>query len=177
MGNDHLDEAICFTGLLPAAWIPHSDSLSAVELAVINERNLTLLTAISVLEEQGHQEIHEHALLTQEMARLDAKVDLLLSLVTRLLAEYKVIPPALDITLSSRNLLWREGLSVAVGDVGVVELFIHPGIAAPLSLPATVEDEGRAAIHGLTAQVQSGLEKYLFRQHRRAIAESRQPRV
>lgn len=175
MADEQLDEGIRFEGRMPIAWTAHSAPLTGRELHSINDNNFILLNAITFLEEQAYQEMHDHSVLAEEIMRLDAKLDLLMSLVSRLIVQNQLVPPDLDIVLSSTSIRWKGDLGASPGDEGIVDLYLHPAVAAPLALPASVKSEGMARIHGLSAAVQGALEKYLFRQHRRAIAKSRRP--
>ena len=173
--REDLDEAIRVDSCLPLAWTA-MDSLPAQgNLLALNDSNLILLNAISFMETELPKDNDDYSGLAQEVSRLDAKVDLLISIVSRLAEGQQQLPLRFPISLSARTLRWSgKELAPAVGDLGVFELYLHPAVAVPMQLPAEIVDSGEALLRGLGVSVQNALEKYLFRQHRRAVAEARQ---
>jgi hypothetical protein len=116
------------------------------------------------------------------LQRLDAKLDLVLDLLSRVLARQQ--PPHLP-----RSLRWsRLGAQVetqsrlAPGDRRLLTLELRSGLGLPLRLPVTVlaiADAGDTGQHvwlgfpADTPSLESALERFLFRQHRRQIAAAR----
>ena len=72
---------------------------------------------------------------------------------------------------------WQSGaIKASVGDYLVVDLHVHNAVAMPLRLPLRAINSERGELYGLSSLTQNALDKFLFRQHRRAIAVSRQAR-
>lgn len=175
--EETLAETICLDGVFPVSWKEMPAGLADVEYAALHEGNLMLLNAIAVMEQPRHAEGEEGSALHQDMFRLEAKVDLLTSLVTRLLTHYEMVPPLAAVTLTARTFHWHgKVLSAEPGQSGIIELYVHPLVAAPLRLPARIESAGVASLGEMSQPVRNGLEKFLFRQHRRQIAVHRQSR-
>ncbi|MEO6699695.1 MAG: PilZ domain-containing protein [Paraperlucidibaca sp.] len=180
--HDHyeeaLHEAISLSGQLPMRYTSSKQALSEAELLNINERNLMLLNAIEVAEVQRYVADSDSDDGVQvELLRLEAKVDLLLGLMNQLLSQQSDIPPACSVSLNAVALQWQAGaIDASVGDYAVVELHVHNAVAMPLKLPLRIISTERGGLYGLSALTQNSLDKFLFRQHRRAIAVSRQAR-
>lgn len=173
-----LDEAISLNGQLPLRYVRCQQALSEAELLNINERNLMLFNAIEVVEVQRYVPDSDADDGVQvELLRLEAKVDLLLGLMNQLLSQQLDIPQPRSVSLSATALNWQAGaIEASVGDYVVVELHVHNAVAMPLKLPLRLTSALRGELYGLSPLTQNGLDKFLFRQHRRAIAVSRQAR-
>lgn len=146
-----------------------------------------LLRALAVLDDSRADEPDERAPADQAVRRLEAKVDLLVSLVGSLLQRDQPIDP-------TRLLQWSaNGAAVEMPSVdaalvpgSTALLRLQPSDALPeaVHLPAKVLaiepcPAGRRLWLGfdaLPAALESLLERHLFRVHRRAIAGSRRPR-
>lgn len=173
-----LDEAISLSGQLPMRYARSEQALTEAELLNINERNLMLFNAIEVVEVQRFVADSDSDDGVQvELLRLEAKVDLLLGLMNQLLSQQLDIPHACTVSLNAAALNWQAGaIEASVGDYIVVELHVHNAVAMPLKLPLRLTSALRGELYGLSPLTQNGLDKFLFRQHRRAIAVSRQAR-
>lgn len=177
-GDEMLASAICLEGVLPVAWKDMPAALADAEYAALHEGNLMLLNAIAVMEQPRHADSEEGLAIHQELFRLEAKLDLLTSLMTRLLEKYELVPPLAAVTLTARSFHWHGSmLPSEAGRTGIIELYVHPLVAAPLRLPARVEQAGSAVISELPATMRNALDKFLFRQHRRQVAGHRQGRL
>lgn len=170
--QDRLDESICLESRLPFRWSAREEPLSDMELQGINQTNNSLFQALAVIDESALPDLQEHGALGQELVRLDAKLNLMLSMVGQLLSQQSDLPPLSDLILTASSLR-LPGTAVADGQ-GLAELYLHPGIAMPLALPVEFAG-GNGLIHGLAVDVQNALERYLFRHHRRAVATARHP--
>lgn len=174
--DEAMNDAICLDGRLPAVCRLVSEPWSEAELSVLNTGNLMLLEALLLMDSQRVAEPDETACCHQDLMRLEAKTDLLINMVSRLLSRQEGRPPLAQIVLSSQALVWPDGLQYATGSFCEIDLYLSPLAAAPLTLTGRLEQPGRLQLAGLGAALQGALEKYLFRQHRRAIADARSSR-
>lgn len=175
--EEHLAGLIALSGKLPASWRQLGEPLSDAELVAINDSNAVLLNAIAVVDSQTAGDSDDSGS-SSDILRLEAKVDLLLGLVTRVLAVHQSSPALVNVVLSAQHIRWQDGLiteanSIA-GEYGLIDLYVYPLIAVPLSLPVRLLTATSAQLVGLNAYTLNGLEKFLFRQHRRAVACARQ---
>jgi hypothetical protein len=150
----------------------------AAALALINDRNASVLVAVSALMDRRSDTSEDDSPLTQEVARLDAKLNVLMEIVNRLLLPQSGLPPriALRFNASGAVLPW-DGLP-AVGQTALLKIHFDACRALPLELPGVrlagpTDGKGFLGFEGLTEPVRDGIERLVFRQHRRQIAEAR----
>jgi len=174
--DEELDEAIRFQGLMPLSWRASRQALTDAELQAVSDSNVSLLDSIMVMDMPASLDNEDRDVNSLELHRLQAKVDLLVGMVSRLLAYHERQPTPVMVTLSSRRVRWQGVLPVSPGDVGIMDVFVHPLAMSPLQLPVVIRDSGIAEIVGMQSSARNAFEKFLFRQHRRHVAEARQAR-
>jgi hypothetical protein len=160
--------------VVPLAWRARSSALSTGELHRLQELTLRALRA----EPADETDVDDKNLL-----RLHEKLDSLMEMVGRLLSVHQPTPTPANINLSRRGLAWAMNPADApsIGQIGVIELHLHPRLLQPLLLPSRVyalrERDGmmevRVLFEPLSEVVESALERHVFRRHRRSIAETR----
>lgn len=167
----------------PLGFRPQPAPPEGAFLAGLNAETLEVLVADSSLDERsGHGEKkydEEHAL-SEDIQRLEFKVNVLIQLVARLLKREELMPPERAWRLHVGGLEWLAGAQPESG-VGIVDLYASRVFPEPLRLPGRVlgvrEDaSGRwvqFAFDGLSPQVSDLLAKLIFRHHRRAVAGTR----
>ncbi|HVI54124.1 MAG TPA: PilZ domain-containing protein [Luteibacter sp.] len=150
----------------------------AAALALINDRNASVLVAVSALMDRRSDIGEDDSPLTQEVARLDAKLNVLMEIVNRLLLPQSGLPAriALRFNASGAVLPW-DGLP-PIGQPALLKLHFDACRALPLELPGVrlagpSDGKGFLAFEGLSEPVRDGIERLVFRQHRRQVAESR----
>jgi hypothetical protein len=151
-------------------------------------RNEMLLRVCIAL--QDHHEAEERDEISAELARLDLKLDLLISCVHQLVAASNSLPPPVPVVLTAEGLSWpwrggcllspftdeapRPGYTQPV----LVELFVNPLVPMPLALHGhlaqvdmdTDEPRWQVTFDALAEPLVGLLEKLIFRYHRRAVA-------
>ncbi len=181
-----MPEGLYYEAELPLRWqAAEAGQHLAADLHA--EDNRRVLDAVSVLEEyHGDSEAASTmtmGTMTHEIARLDAKLDLLLVVLGKLLRQQAPLPPAVRLRLSASALTWIAAEPPPDGQTGWVSLYLNELVPEPLTLPGratSVLAEGgerwvEVRFAELPAGLQDSLEKHVFRHHRRAIAEARQP--
>lgn len=159
---------------VPLAWRPRSHPLSDGELFRLQDLSMRALRA---------EPADEHEVQDAEMLRLHEKLDCLMESIGKLLAVHQPVPPARNLKLSRRGAAWSEPADGAhgLGQIGVIELHLHPRLVQPLLLPGRIcrldAREGAAEIEvifePLSELLEGALERHVFRRHRRAVAETR----
>ena len=166
-----------FQAKLPVAWEPlPPDAAGQVSGNLANEELLGSLLvldeAIADPEEDAQQE---------HWRRVEAKLDLMLSLLGEMLAGQQGLPAARPMCLGG-EVLCIDGISdqplPAAGDWLRLQLYLMPSIPRPLVVAAEVlstETPNRLLLRltGLSETTQDLLERFVFRQHRRTIAQAR----
>lgn len=146
-----------------------------------------LLRSVALVEDsRGGDDSEERAESSAQLQRLEARMDLTLVLLGRLLQQSNA-------TLPARPLRWsRHGLridldhatGVSPGTAGVVKLQPAEWLPDNIELPVVVLAETGTAgdfhlwlrLHTASDALGSALERHLFRLHRRQIADSRRNR-
>lgn len=117
-----------------------------------------------------------------ELAPIEAKLNLVLQLLTQVIQQQNPLPSKLFVELSATQLAWQIATGVAqhVIPAQYLELILHldPRVPLPITLcgrVVSVAADGRVCVqlqhHG--AAEADAWERWLFRQHRRMVAHSR----
>lgn len=146
----------------------------ANQIAEWMRANVVTLRALAALETVGHDgDHHEAAGHDNPMAKLEAKVDLVLYLLGELLKSSRPLPAAVDVTLHAQSINWTSGTPPTPHARGIVTLYLSPKLPWPLILPAQIVNvEGqqvRAQLLHLSEDAQEWLDRTLFRYHRREL--------
>jgi Atypical PilZ domain, cyclic di-GMP receptor len=180
MPESFLGGGLIFEENLPLAWTP-GPLAEGLSLARFNSDNQQLLGAEASLDDVriGEALKDESAALLHELQRLEYKMNILLRLVAELRSG--AMPPLQRVKIAARALEWFSAQAPAVGETGLLALYINPALPQPLKIPCCVvgqrrEDDLQIAqmqFAGLSDAVVELLEKLIFRHHRRLIAGSR----
>jgi hypothetical protein len=169
---------VSYQGKMMLSWSEAQQSLFK-DLTEVNERNTRLLKAL-LLSQEPHRDMSEEA---SDLMRVEAKLDLLLDMVSQLLQQQNRASVEADVVL------WMEGLSWSVHDNQPpsvnqkiwLDLYIDTHLTQPLRLLMNVtsahlcegQTEVEALFSDLDEQVMDLLGKFIFRQHRRLIAQQK----
>ncbi len=176
-------EGISLFERLPFAWVA-ADLGDLTQLDHANHENARALQALAVYEEAPRDPASDAGHHTSpELLQLQVKVDVLLSLVGRLLADQGGLPARHSLVLRSQSVEWSgpDQTKAKPGDSGYAVIYANPVLALPLRLPArivgSVERSGnrwlQTRFERLTPAVAASLEKMVFRRHRRQVAFSK----
>lgn len=176
-------EGISLFERLPFAWSA-ADLGDMNQLDHANHETARALQALAVYEEaprEATSDVSHHA--NPELLHLQVKVDVLLSLVGRLLADQSGLPPRHSVVLRGQSVEWSgpDQSQARPGDTGYALIYANPVLPLPLRLPGrvvgSVERAGsrwlQTRFEHLTPAVAAGLEKMVFRRHRRQVAFSK----
>jgi len=108
--------------------------------------------------------------------RVEARLDLMLHWLGRQLFGQVAIPDPTSIRLEADRIEWTADKGLDAGDI-VLDLYIHPALAAPLQLAARIAgwEAGRIAaeLRFESEELSDAWTQWLFRCHRRAVHEAR----
>lgn len=172
-------DRIAYDGALRVACEPAAEDLDGPALAHLNDLNGSVLAAIGALGERCAETTEDEGNLGAELARLDAKLDVLMEIVNRTLFPDARLPSLRQVRLNAYGIR-IDGLQLPEPRTRVrVRIHFDACRGLPLDLPgrgvaAPAAGPGFIAFEGLTEGVRSGIERLVFRHHRRLIAESRQ---
>lgn len=174
---DPLAGSLTHTDSLVVAVSPLAALPTGLQLADAN-RSAAMLLALLISLDEPPPLLDESPELLAHLQRLDQKLDLLMELVGQWLHGELALPPAQLLRLSARGVVWRPAQALPAGPASV-RLYLQPGLPKPLDLPAMLRplEDGSmlAAFAGLDGPVTDALERYIFRCHRRAVAQARRP--
>lgn len=147
-------------------------------LAMVNESNEAFLRAVSAIGAFSGEASEDDVAISQEIARLDLKMNLLLDLVSQLIYKQLELPEKTRVTVSSSYIEWQGSQLPSPGVTVFVQAYIQHGTPKPLCFYGEVVshqedyDAGcaRVCYLGLSGSAQSWLDKLIFRHHRREVA-------
>jgi len=174
-------EGISLYERMPFAWAP-AELGDLNELDHANHESARALQALAVFEESPREAAGDaHA--SSEVVHLQVKVDVLLSLVGRLISDQAGLPARHSVVLRGSSVEWSgpDHAKAKPGDSGYALIYPNPALPLPLRLPArivgSVERSGarwlQTRFEHLSPAVAAGLEKMVFRRHRRQVAFSK----
>ncbi len=178
-----LFDELAYEDVLSVAWTQRAPGFGTAQAERLAERNLRLLQACDALDESVLiEKADESSAHLGDLARLDFKINLLLDLVGRLLAQSHARPAAVPVRFNALGASWQPaGPSPATGEAGLLQIYLRDTLVEPLALAAeivSVAPSGlvRARFELLGETVADHLERLVFRRHRRKIAGTRVPR-
>ena len=183
-GGADFGDGLHFSGQLPLAFEAHDAELLPATLARLNADNLQVLHADASIAE-SHRALDakdEERPWLADLARLEYKLDVLLGLMGRLLTRDDAMPAPTSLRMYAGGVEWlpRDVRPVS-GARGLLTLYVNPSFPQPLVLAGQVTGHradaqglwARFAFAGLSPAVVDLLERLVFRQHRREVAEAR----
>ena len=175
-------EGISYSDTLPLSVVagPVPD---AARLAGLNADNFQLLIADASLDEArvpaSESKADDDSQVLEDLHRLEHKVNVLIQLVAKLVAREQSMPAPAAWRLYATGIEWQADAAPALPDSsGQVLLYVSRQFPQPLRLPGKVQrprqDEAGTwqtfLFEGLSVAVTDGLERLIFRHHRRAVA-------
>jgi len=176
-------DGITFNDHLPMDWEVLTTLPSEGEQYRNYRANEELLQNLLLRDEAIPQEAGEAEVISghEQFKRLETRLDLLLSLVTEMMSDNSQLPTQHAITFGAHGLCVQiEDNATANLESGIllkIRLYPDPNFPRPLILYAQLVDVQvqRFTVNfcPLEERLQDQLDKYIFRQHRRAIALAR----
>lgn len=174
---------IAWDAQLPLFWSPDAQLDATAQRARFGPQIEDTLQAVSGLEDMRTPVADDASSSGEALARLEFKLNLVLDLLSTLINQSQERPPVHQVKIGARQVSWMTGAddAPAVGETGILELYVHPLYVRPLRLPGqinTVEARGKQllvtlALFELEPAAQEALERWLFLHHRRAVAQIR----
>jgi hypothetical protein len=173
-------EALACEEVRPAGFEPATPDAAALHAEAL--RAEAFLQAMAVVEDSRGEDPEEHGPTALALQRIEARLDLLTTLIAGLLQGPDRNPPC--------PLRWSAlgaclvGPNVPAGSTGWLRLQPSDALPQTLRLPVRVlaaepaVDGSRLWLRfeGLPTALTAALERHLFRMHRREVAERRRPR-
>lgn len=173
-------EALACEEVRPAGFQAATPDAAALHAEAL--RAEAFLQALAVVEDGRGEDPEEHGPAALALQRIEARLDLLTTLVGGLLQGADRDPP--------QPLRWSAlgaclpGPAAPIGSTGWLRIQPSDRLPQPMRLPVRVLAAEPAAgatrlwlrFEGLPPALTAALERHLFRQHRREVAERRRPR-
>lgn len=167
---------VAYTTTLPLSW-REAVNIAPGETERWQHANISLLHALATVEAMPADREKELGLAAKAYERLETKVDVMLDMLGRLLAERIEIPPEHLIILRANGLEWLDMNAPETGSEIVICLYLSPKLPQPLTLTASVQScaqEGdstrvQCVFTHLNAEITEWLERTVFRYHRRSV--------
>lgn len=175
---DPLEQCFSLSVDLPLRVQIMPNKIAAYDLERINILNNTLLDIVLSQSEVPMETPDVDETLLRQLKLTEAKVDLALLWLSRLVFPDTQIPVAQKLQLNTFGLRFHETQAFTQGEYLQIQLFVDGALAEPIRLEAEVHslehEVVTARFIGMMESVRDKLEKYIFRSHRRAIANKRQ---
>lgn len=173
------ESALVLEALIPVRFVALADGEWDTPRAL--ENNLKVFQACDILDERPSSErVDLDLAVALELKRLDLKMTLMLELMMDFMRQADRAVPAVQVELNFRGVTWSPAArDLAVGQRGVLELFVHDGLPRPLkffgSIVAADPTNSRVRFEfvGLNEAETDQLERLIFKRHRRKVADVR----
>lgn len=175
---DNSSDGLSFTDNISISWKPVDYQPDDSHLALVNDSNEAFLRSVSAISEFAKDTSEDSPVISQEIARLDLKLNLLLDLVSQLIYQQLEIPEMSQVTVSSNEIIWAGENVPASGSIVFIQAYIQRGTPKPLCFYGEVvsnpEDIAQSCTRvrylGLCGSAKAWLDKLIFRHHRREVA-------
>ncbi len=166
---------------MPLRWMQLTQMLTEAQRIQCQELNEEVLRTITLLDEHFSEMNDEHDVTTQGLQRIDFKLNLVLDLVGQVLAYNLTLPDAVSVSFNTDAVQW-EGLSAPdPGTMVKIELYVSRKYPRAIVLYGKVQAVQPLAgtfktgviLEGLSEIARDGLDKLIFRHHRRRVAHAR----
>lgn len=175
--NACLGEGLIYSDDAPVQWVRLDDAPSEAKFAVLNDENERLLRYVGSLDEYLH-EGKDAEPLAHDVARLEFKVNMLMEMVSQILAQKLDLPAPSAIELKSNGISYCMPEAPEHGQYFQLSVYLNRQYLKPLVMCGQVAGVEKApvgwkvvcAFEGLSDVVRDHLERMIFRQHRRMVA-------
>ena len=170
---------VAFCARLPVSWTTAAEAADEAWRRSIANRNTELLSSLLVLDDAPAEADDDTG--NEHWRQLDAKLNMMLSLLSEVIVAQNPLPAEASVSVSASVLEITPVNGEHVPGVGEslnLRLYLSPQFPRCLELTGRVEatQPGRAftvRLDMLDESSQELLQRYVFRQHRRAIAQAR----
>jgi hypothetical protein len=170
-------QSMAFEGTLHLSVQALDAQPDASALAGYNERNLHVMRALASLDERRVETGEDESPVLQELLRMDSKINVLMEIVNRLLVPLELLPTRQPVRFNALGIL-LPAAALPPAEHLLVRLHFDACRALPLEMAVQfvrAQDDARvfAGFVKPAELVNEGLERFVFRHHRRKVAEAR----
>ena len=181
--HDSFFQGLYYESNIPLVWRVLKSLPGDNALVTINEDNSRFLKALAALSEAAPESAEELVQTAAELQRIDLKLNLLLEIVGQLLANQLTLPEPTQVRLGHVGIEWLAQECPPPGAQLCLEVYLRTDLPSPLKfhgVAVSVDPESgsgstdkrvQVRFVGLSTALQDDLEKFIFRRHRRSIAQ------
>lgn len=171
-------ERVTYEDGLHASCTALPQPLGDLQLTAMRERNLSVLNTLAVFTERRVEALDEEGPVSQDLLRLDSKLNVLMAMLDQLLRKETELPPRQPVSFNAMGALLPRSLWPAGQRDGLLRLHFDGCLALPLELPARFVQERDmdhvfVAFESIDEATCDALERLVFRHHRRKVAGRR----
>lgn len=168
--------------MLPLSWAAIEEESPAVNYHRVAEHNEHVLRCVNLLSDQIKEKVDDESEAESALVRLEAKVNLILEMLSKLVIERDDTPQPVQVKVAATGIEWFcMEQQPSVGDKIWLKLYVDNRVPEALQLAGqveTVSDRSSGAVvyahfEAMGEGVQDQLEKLIFRNHRRMVAQSK----
>jgi hypothetical protein len=115
---------------------------------------------------------------SSDIERLDHKINLVIFMLNNLIQPSQTRPAAHLLRLGADSLAWQSEAPLREGQRLLIELYLSPSLSLPLRCHVRIDAQKdgwvTAGLVGLAEDERAAWSKWVFRQHRQSIAQSRE---
>jgi hypothetical protein len=172
-------ERVTYDDGLHVACVPLPEPFGDLQRAAMRDRNLSVLGTLAVFNERRAEAVDEDSPASQEIQRLDSKLNVLMAMMDQLLQRNAELPPRAPVSFNAVGALLPASVWPSAQEHGLVRLHFDGCLALPLELTARRVQERDAdhifvAFESMDEATCDAIERLVFRHHRRKVAERRQ---
>ncbi|OOG20524.1 hypothetical protein B1C78_17265 [Thioalkalivibrio denitrificans] len=180
MSSDPFEEGLVCEEELPLAWSVVEALPADPQMAALHVSNEALIRACESLEEV-HRPVDDSSEVAHELVRIESKLNVVVELLGEWLRRQGDTPPSYTVRFNASAMEWNAPDGPPVGSLVHIRLHLCNAFPKALNLYGEVVDstQGPEAmqtlvkLRNLSQSVADGLERTVFRRHRRAVAQSR----
>lgn len=156
---------------LPLKW----GTVEAGSQLLNTDRNHLIFSLLDSLEEPSYHKTDTEN--SSEIARIEAKLNVIMHLLGQLLHNQQSPMPVVTVRFTSDSLAWQVEQPLSHGNLVQVSLILDERIPLAINFEARVlrvkDGWMEVDMHGLDEDDQAKWLRWVFRQHRRQVAQSR----
>lgn len=168
---------LIFEDVMPLHWVQLTQAPTATQRVQHQEANEDILRTIALLDEHFSETGDEHDVATHGLHRIDFKLNLVLDLVSQVLAHHLTLPEAVNVSFNTDAIQWEGQSTPDPGSTVKIDLYVSRKYPRAIVLYGKVQAvqsfKTGVALDGVSEIMRDGLDKLIFRHHRRRIAHTR----
>lgn len=175
-------ENLVFEDRIPLGWRQIESAPSASQILRTHDANERVLRCLAALDEyhtDAAEEEHAHG--GHDLARVEFKLNLLLDMMGRILVHHMSVPEPVPVRIGATSIQWESERVPPLGQYLGIDVYLNQRYPSPITLFGVVRAvhpaEGTCRVEvgykDMSESVQGWIEKLIFRQHRRLVAQAR----